>query len=51
MATPRQLVEITAESLGLTEATVTVHYRNLAAAPPPLCSVAGRLGAILVDKL
>lgn len=42
MATPRQLVQATAEILGLSEATVIVHDRNLATAPTPLRSVAGR---------
>ncbi len=42
MATPRQLVEDTAEILGVSEATVVVHDRNLATAPTPLRSVAGR---------
>ena len=42
MSTPRQLVEITAEILGISEATVVVHDRNLATAPTPLRSVAGR---------
>jgi hypothetical protein len=42
VATPRQLVEVTAEILGISEATVIVHDRNLATAPTPLRSVAGR---------
>src|ERR1700730_17050982 len=42
MATPRQLVEATAEILGVSVATVVVHDRNLATAPTPLRSVAGR---------
>jgi hypothetical protein len=42
VATPRQLVQITAEILGLSEATVIVHDRNLATTPTPLRSVAGR---------
>jgi hypothetical protein len=42
MASPRQIVEITAEILGISVATVIVHDRNLATAPPPLRSVAGR---------
>jgi hypothetical protein len=42
MATPRQLVEVTAEILGVSRATVVVHDRNLATAPTPLRSVAGR---------
>jgi hypothetical protein len=42
VATPRQLVEATAEILGISEATVNVHDRNLATAPTPLRSVAGR---------
>src|ERR1700730_14250528 len=42
MATPRQLVEATAEILGVSVATVVVHDRNLATAPTPLRTVAGR---------
>jgi hypothetical protein len=42
LTTPRQLVEITAEILGVSAATVVVHDRNLATAPTPLRSVAGR---------
>jgi hypothetical protein len=42
MATPRQLVETVAEVLGVSVATVVVHDRNLATAPTPLRSVAGR---------
>jgi hypothetical protein len=42
VATPRQLVEATAEILAISEATVIVHDRNLATAPTPLRSVAGR---------
>jgi hypothetical protein len=42
MATPRQLVEATAEILGVSEATVIVHDRNLASAAVPLRTVAGR---------
>jgi hypothetical protein len=42
VATPRQLVQATAEILGLSEATVIVHDRNLATAPTPLRTVAGR---------
>jgi hypothetical protein len=42
VATPRQLVQATAEILALSEATVIVHDRNLATVPTPLRSVAGR---------
>jgi hypothetical protein len=42
VATPRQLVQATAEILGLSEATVIVHDRNLATSPTALRSVAGR---------
>jgi hypothetical protein len=42
MATPRQLVEIVAEIMGVSTATVIVHDRNLATAPVPLRTVAGR---------
>jgi len=42
LTTPRQLVEIIADILGISEATVIVHDRNLATAPTPLRSVAGR---------
>jgi hypothetical protein len=42
MATPRQLVEIVAEVLGISVATVIVHDRNLSTAPVPLRTVAGR---------
>jgi hypothetical protein len=45
-ATPRQLVEIVAEVTGVSAATVTVHDRNLATAPVPLRSVAGRGRAV-----
>jgi hypothetical protein len=42
MTTPRQLVEKTSEILGISMATLIVHDRNLATAPTPLRSVAGR---------
>jgi hypothetical protein len=42
MATPRQLVEATAEILGVSLATAIVHDRNLASAAVPLRTVAGR---------
>jgi hypothetical protein len=42
MASPRQIVDLTAEILGISVATVIVHDRNLATAPTPLRSVAGR---------
>jgi len=42
MATPRQLVEIVAEIVGVSVATVIVHDRNLSTAPVPLRTVAGR---------
>ena len=42
MATPRQLVEAVAETLGVSVATVIVHDRNLSTAPVPLRTVAGR---------
>ena len=42
MATPRQLVETVAKVLGVSVATVIVHDRNLATAPVPLRTVAGR---------
>jgi hypothetical protein len=42
VATPRQLVQVTAEILGISEATVIVHDRNLATAQTPLRSMAGR---------
>jgi hypothetical protein len=42
MATPRELVETVAESLGTSVGTVVVHDRNLSTAPVPLRTVAGR---------
>jgi hypothetical protein len=42
MTTPRQLVETVAGIMGVSAATVIVHDRNLATAPVPLRTVAGR---------
>lgn len=42
MATPRELVEAVAEVLNVSVGTVIIHDRNLATAPIPLRSVAGR---------
>src|SRR4051794_4482709 len=46
LGSPRQLVECTAEILGVSEGTVVVHDRNLATSPTPLRSVGGRGRAV-----